>query len=286
MTSLDETIGLVPTMGALHAGHRSLIDAARHRCAAVVVSIFVNPTQFSPGEDFDRYPKTPDSDLTVCRDAGVDLVFMPALADIYPTAAVTTIHVNGLTDGLCGPFRPGHFDGVATIVAKLFNIVKPDAAFFGEKDFQQLRVVQRMTRDLNLDLEIVPCPTVREPDGLAMSSRNAYLSAPHRLQAAVLHRAMTAAAQGAAAGQLEAAPLIEAVTRHIHDAGPTVVEYVSIVDSMTLEPLTIIDRPARICVAVRIGACRLIDNMEIGGAATGVEPRVTRHSSSAPESGK
>lgn len=250
-------------MGALHAGHRSLIDAARARCGPVVVSIFVNPTQFSPGEDFERYPKSPDSDLALCRDAGVDLVFTPAVADIYPPGDATTIHVTRLTDGLCGPFRPGHFDGVAAVVTKLFNIVNPDSAFFGEKDFQQLRVVQRMTRDLNLNVEIVPCPTVREPDGLAMSSRNAYLSPADRRQAAVLFRAMTTAAESAAAGRTETAPLIEFVTRQIHDAGPTVVEYVAIVHSTTLEPITTIDRPARICLAVRIGACRLIDNLGI-----------------------
>ncbi|UCE61723.1 MAG: pantoate--beta-alanine ligase, partial [Phycisphaerales bacterium] len=169
------TVGLVPTMGALHEGHLSLIRTAHRRCDAVTVTIFVNPTQFGPNEDFRAYPRVLDSDLAACEAEGVDIVFTPDVEAMYPSDAHTTIHVDQLTDVLCGPCRPGHFDGVATVVAKLFQIVPADFAFFGEKDYQQLAVIQQMARDLNIPIEVVACPTVREPDGLAMSSRNAYL---------------------------------------------------------------------------------------------------------------
>ena len=177
-------------MGYLHAGHLSLVEAARRDGTFVVTSIFVNPTQFGPNEDYERYPRDTASDLRQCEDAGVELVFMPAVPDMYPPDAVTSVHVAGLTETLCGPCRPGHFDGVATVVAKLFNIVQPDRAYFGRKDAQQLAVLRRMTRDLDMPIEIIGCPIVREPDGLAMSSRNVLLSDDERRRALALHRAL------------------------------------------------------------------------------------------------
>ncbi|MFB3893645.1 MAG: pantoate--beta-alanine ligase [Phycisphaerae bacterium] len=190
-----KTVGLVPTMGALHAGHASLIDAARKATGFVVVSIFVNPTQFGPNEDFSRYPRTPEKDLALCRKHGADAVFIPSVEEMYPAGAgtrgpMTTVSIKELGDHLCGASRPGHFTGVCTVVSKLFNIVQPDRAFFGAKDYQQATIIRRMAADLDFPVEIVVCPTVREPDGLAMSSRNAYLSPEHRGQAPALHAAL------------------------------------------------------------------------------------------------
>jgi pantoate--beta-alanine ligase len=250
-------------MGALHAGHRSLMSAARSRCDLLVVSIFVNPTQFSPGEDFEKYPRTLAADLEVCRREGVDVVFAPETAEMYPAGARTTVHVAGLTEPLCGRFRPGHFDGVATVVAKLFGIVAPDLAFFGEKDFQQLVIVRQMVRDLNMPVEIAGCPTVREADGLALSSRNTYLSPDERRQAASLYAAMTSAVAGARAGRHDCAALIEQMRRQILAAGPAAIDYISIVDPHDLSDLVTLDGPARICLAVRIGQTRLIDNLPL-----------------------
>ncbi len=266
--SSGKSVGLVPTMGALHQGHRSLLLAARSRCGCVVVSIFVNPTQFGPNEDYAQYPRTLGADLAACHEDGADLVFHPPVEEMYPRPDVhrgglTTVHVAGLTEGLCGRSRPGHFDGVTTVVAKLFNIVHPDAAFFGEKDYQQLQAVRRMVRDLNMPVEIVPCPTAREPDGLAMSSRNQYLGPTERRQATVLYRAMRAAADAARAGTTNAVELIGRIERDIRAAGPCAIDYVRIVQPDTLAELDQVAGPARICVAVRIGSCRLIDNLAI-----------------------
>jgi len=260
--------GLVPTMGALHEGHLSLVRAANKRCSFVAVTIFVNPTQFGVGEDFEKYPKTLETDLAQCDKLGVDLVFTPAVEAMYPPGSQTSVHVNGLTEGLCGARRPDHFDGVATVVAKLFNILPANLAFFGEKDYQQMVVIRRMARDLDMPIEIVPCPTVREPDGLAMSSRNAYLSQKERKQAAVLSRALFLARDRVAAGGHDAASLAAGISEEIRAAGPAELEYVEVVDPETLEPLPTVDRPARICLAVRFGSCRLIDNIAVGEKAT------------------
>lgn len=257
------TVGLVPTMGALHAGHLSLIHAARARCSTVAVTIFVNPTQFGPGEDLDQYPRPLEADLAACESAGVDIVFTPSVETMYPSGSLTTVHVGGITEILCGPVRPGHFDGVATAVAKLFEILPANAAFFGEKDYQQLIVIRRMVRDLNMPIEIVACPTVREPDGLALSSRNRYMSAGERKQAASLSRALFAAIQRVADGEREVIRIVDEVRQDVLGTGPAKIDYIEVVDASTLELMRVIDRPARICLAVRIGSCRLIDNVGV-----------------------
>ncbi len=258
-----KTTGLIPTMGAMHKGHVSLIDAARKRCDFVAVTIFVNPTQFEPGADLGAYPRRPKADLAACESAGTDMVFSPEVSVIYPDDQSTTVHVPGVTEGLCGARRPGHFDGVATIVAKLLNIVPADVAFFGEKDYQQLALIRRMVRDLNIPTEIVGCPTIREPDGLACSTRNAYLSKRERGQAACLSRALFAAVDRIRTGQRDARKITAAIRDEILAAGPAEIEYVDVVDASSLEILDKIDRPARICLAVRIGSCRLIDNVGV-----------------------
>jgi pantoate--beta-alanine ligase len=256
-------VGLVPTMGALHAGHLSLIRAARRQCDRVAATIFVNPTQFGPNEDFQAYPRPMDADLEACRREQVDWVFTPSVECMYPADSKTSVHVRDLTSGLCGPFRPGHFDGVATVVAKLFNILPADAAFFGEKDYQQLQVIKRMAADLNFPIEIVACPTVREPDGLAMSSRNAYLSPKQREQAANLSRALFTAAEAVRRGETNVAKLQSMMRDLIQSAGPNQIDYIEIVHPQSLARLTRVEGPARICLAVRIGACRLIDNVPV-----------------------
>ncbi|MCH7527236.1 MAG: pantoate--beta-alanine ligase [Planctomycetes bacterium] len=258
-----KTIGFVPTMGALHVGHTALIEAARGRCGVVVVSIFINPMQFGAGEDYAGYPRTPETDLEACRECGVDLLFAPTRDIMYPPDATTTVHVAGLTDGLCGAHRPGHFDGVATVVAKLLNIVMPDLAFFGEKDYQQLKVIERLVRNLDMPIEIVSCPTVREEDGLAVSSRNAYLSPIEREQAVSLSRSMRRAADAVANGTRDARALIELMEQHIKAAGPAEIDYIDIVDPETLEPVQTVRGSVRICMAVRIGPCRLIDTIAV-----------------------
>jgi pantoate--beta-alanine ligase len=250
-------------MGALHEGHFSLIHAAKTRCSQVAVTIFVNPTQFAPSEDFAAYPRSREADLGACRRGGVDLVFTPSVEVMYPEGAKTSVHVGGLSEVLCGLHRPGHFDGVATVVAKLFQILPADMAFFGEKDYQQLQVIRRMVRDLNIPIEIVPCPTVREPDGLAMSSRNAYLRPSDRRQATSLSRALLAARDRARGGERNVRSLVGGIREAILAAGPAKIDYVEIVDAQTLESLASIDRPARICLAVHIGSCRLIDNISV-----------------------
>jgi pantoate--beta-alanine ligase len=257
------TIGLVPTMGALHAGHISLIEASVKRGDWTVASIFVNPTQFGPHEDLEKYPRNEAGDLKCCEDAGVSAVFLPGVREMYPPESVTAVDVSHLTDTLCGPLRPGHFRGVATIVSKLFNIVLPDRAYFGQKDAQQLAVLRRMTADLDFPIEIVGCPTVREPDGLAMSSRNAYLSDAERQQATCLYQTLVAARDAIAAGTRDVSALEKLMREMIRSSGPCDIDYASVVDAYTMQPIETIDRRALIALAVHIGRARLIDNIEV-----------------------
>lgn len=259
-------IGFVPTMGALHAGHTSLVSAAKDDGCFCVVSIFVNPTQFGPGEDFTRYPRDEAADLARCNDCETDLAFLPTVEEMYPPGGATTVHVSGLIDHLCGPQRPGHFDGVATVVAKLLNIVQPDRAYFGQKDAQQLAVIRRMAIDLNLPTRIVGCPIVREPDGLAMSSRNAYLDAAQRRQATCLNRALLDARHLIAGGQQDSAALVARMREIIESAGPSQIDYVSVVDAERLHPVGCVAKPVLIALAVRIGTTRLIDNLTVDPA--------------------
>jgi len=261
-------VGLVPTMGALHEGHASLIRAARSEAGFVGVSLFVNPTQFGPGEDFTKYPRPIEKDLALCRREGVDLVFAPAAGEMYPEGFATTVHVAGLGETMCGRLRPGHFDGVSTVVAKLLAIVQPDVAYFGEKDAQQLAVIRRMVADLNLPVEVRGCPLVREPDGLAMSSRNAYLSAEERRRALVLSAALAEAREAIRAGERDGARLAERVRERIRAAEGVAIEYVAVVDPDTLADLDRIRSACLVAVAAKVGATRLIDNVivrDLGG---------------------
>ncbi len=262
------TVGLVPTMGALHEGHLSLIRTARAQSDAVAVTIFVNPLQFGPNEDLAAYPESMEDDLANCEVEGVSVVFAPSEKTMYPGDAVTKIHVRRLTEGLCGGRRPGHFDGVATGVAKLFQIIPADKAFFGEKDYQQLVVIRQMVQDLNIPIEIVACPTVREPDGLAMSSRNAFLSPHERSQAVLLSKSLFAAADRVKTGERGTSSLVDEIRTIIATAETATIDYVEIVDARSLELLEQIDHPARICVAVHFGSCRLIDNVGVDAPAT------------------
>jgi pantoate--beta-alanine ligase len=255
------SVGFVPTMGALHAGHRSLVQAARQRCGVAVASIFVNPTQFGPTEDFSRYPRTLEDDCRMLKAEGVDLVFTPTARAMYPAGATTFIEVGGVSERLDGASRPGHFRGVATVVAKLFHIVQPDLAFFGQKDAAQVAVLRQMVRDLDFPLEMVVCPTVREPDGLAMSSRNRYLSAEERAQALVLHRALDAAQTLVAQGERRAQLLLRAMTETLQREPGVRVDYVAVVDPDTLLPLDTIQQSALVAVAAYVGSTRLIDNL-------------------------
>lgn len=257
-----QAIGLVPTMGALHEGHLSLIRRARSDCEYVVVTLFVNPTQFPPGEDFERYPRDLEGDVRKAGAAGADLVFAPSVEEMYPPGDATFVEVTGtLVEGLCGPHRPGHFRGVTTVCARLFNIVGADRAYFGEKDYQQLRVIEQMVRDLKLPLEIVPMPTVREPDGLAMSSRSAYLSPEEREAAAVLYRALSQGQKQAAAGDHDAAALLATVRAAIEAEPLARLQYAELRDAETLVTLSHLDRPAVLAVAAFVGKARLIDNV-------------------------
>ena len=249
-------------MGAFHAGHRSLMRAARGECDLVVVSLFVNPTQFGPNEDLAGYPRDEAGDASAAAAEGVDLLFAPAVDEMYPEEPRTTVHVGGLTDRLCGASRPGHFDGVTTVVAKLFSIVGPCRAYFGRKDAQQLAVVRKMARDLDLPVEVVGCPLVREPDGMAMSSRNAYLDDEQRSAATVLSRALHDTATHATAGQR--AESVRALVRELVGAEPLVdLEYVEVVDASTLEPIDELTGEALVALAARVGRARLIDNCTI-----------------------
>jgi pantoate--beta-alanine ligase len=261
--AMTGAVGFVPTMGYLHEGHLSLVRAARQQNGHVVASIFVNPTQFGPNEDFERYPRDEERDLSLLRGEGVDAVFMPSVEEIYPEGASTFVEVEGLTDTLEGAHRPGHFRGVTTVVAKLFAIVRPTRAYFGRKDAQQLLVVRRMTRDLRFGIEIVGLPIVREPDGLAMSSRNAYLSPDERKAALVLSRALRRAGELSAAGERDAERLRAAMRSLLGEEALARVDYVSVADAETLRELERIDAPALVSLAVHIGATRLIDNITL-----------------------
>lgn len=258
-------LGFVPTMGALHEGHLSLVRAARARCDAVAVSIFVNPTQFGPSEDFSKYPRSFEHDSEMLEATGVDLLFAPSVEEMYPKGAVTFVTVEGLSEKLCGRSRPGHFRGVTTVVNKLFNIVHPDLAFFGQKDAAQAVIVRKMVRDLNLPVEIAVCPIVREADGLAMSSRNAYLDAEQRLSATVLHRALMQVQSLAEKGERRAATLIDAAQRVFREEPAVRVDYVEIVDNETLDPVAEVSRGALVAVAAFVGSTRLIDNILLAG---------------------
>ena len=266
MLKRDGRVALVPTMGALHDGHIALVEEARRHADHVVVSIFVNPRQFGPNEDLDAYPRREAKDAQMLQAAGVALLWAPPVEVMYPDGHATNISLSGVTEGLDGAARPGHFDGVATVVTKLFNQVQPNVALFGEKDYQQLAVVRRMVRDLDLPVEIVGVPTQRAEDGLALSSRNAYLSEDERHNALALPRAL-----GEAARQMEKGAAVDAaIARAIamlaaHGFDP--VDYVSLCDAQTLEPMAVLDRPARLLGAARLGRTRLIDNIAVNPAA-------------------
>jgi len=257
----EEPIRFVPTMGALHEGHLSLVRAAITDGGFVVVSLFVNPTQFGPGEDLTRYPRPIEKDLAACEDEGVDLVFHPPVDEMYPDEPKTTVHVADLTEGLCGAYRPGHFDGVCTVVTKLLGIVRPDAAYFGEKDAQQLAVVRRMAADLNLPVRIRACPLVRDPDTLATSSRNAYLSKEERARALALPGAVLEAGGRIRAGERDASAIERRVRKALEAAEGVETQYVAVVDPDTLEPLQTIGEQVLVAAAIRVGQTRLIDNV-------------------------
>ena len=259
--SQGKKIGLVPTMGALHIGHISLIEAAVKRCEFVVVSIFVNPTQFGPGEDFEKYPRPLDADLEICKKAGIDVVFAPAQEQMYGAENLTWINVEKLTEQLCGQSRPVHFRGVTTVCAKLFNIVEPDIAFFGQKDGQQAIVIKRMVADLNMPLEIAICPTIREPDGLAVSSRNKYLTKQQKKDATLIYKSLQKCREMIDARVTDSETIIAEMRKILSHAPSIKIEYISIVDAETLQTTDLIARQVLAAVAVRIGSARLIDNI-------------------------
>jgi pantoate--beta-alanine ligase len=255
-----KTVGLVPTMGALHEGHASLIRQARAATGFVVVSVFVNPTQFGPKEDLARYPRPLEADLAVCAACGADLAFVPPVEAVYPPGFRTYVEVTGLQDVLEGASRPGHFRGVATVVLKLFNLAQPDVAWFGQKDAQQVRVVRQMVRDLDVPVEVRVGPTVREQDGLALSSRNQYLDAARRREAPALARALEEARARVASGQRDAAALRRLLTERVAATPGAALDYAAVVDADTLEPVATLSGPTLIALAVRFGDTRLIDN--------------------------
>jgi len=259
-------IGFVPTMGFLHEGHGALIRQSAARCDATVVSIFVNPTQFSPSEDLASYPRDLERDQNLCLEAGATVLFLPEVAEVYPTGFQTHVEPGRLAEPLCGRFRPGHFRGVATVVAKLFNIVQPDLAFFGQKDFQQTVVVRRMARDLNLPVDVVVVPTIREADGLALSSRNTHLDEDARRRALCLSAGLLAAKAAFDSGERSAARILALARSPL--AGVDSVQYLELVDAQTLEPIQgTVDRTAALCVAAYVGSTRLIDNMVLAPSA-------------------
>jgi pantoate--beta-alanine ligase len=257
-------IGLVPTMGYLHAGHLSLVRKVKSLSDVVVVSIFVNPTQFGPGEDFKRYPRDEEGDKAKLEGEAVDILFIPESIEVYPSGYQTYVEVTEVSKGLCGDFRPGHFRGVATVVAKLFNIVKPDVAIFGEKDYQQLLVIKRMVEDLNLDIRIIPGVLIREEDGIAMSSRNSYLSPEERKRALVLYRSLLKGRDLFQSGERKVSALIRAVKESVASADGVSLQYVEVRDAETLEKIETVSRPAVIALAAIVGSVRLIDNIIIG----------------------
>ncbi len=256
-------LGLVPTMGCLHEGHLSLIRLARERADAVMATIFVNPTQFGPGEDFAAYPRPLEADRAALEGAGTDLLFLPDRNEVYPPDYSVFVEETSLSDTLCGRTRPGHFRGVCTVVAKLLNIVQPDLAVFGEKDAQQLRIIRRLVRDLHLPVEIVAGPLVREADGLALSSRNRYLSPEDRRHALALSRALFAARDRFRAGERDAVRLIATARQILHTEPGVRTDYLELVDDETLRPLDRLDRPALLAVAAYVGPARLIDNVRL-----------------------
>ncbi len=258
-------LGLVPTMGYLHEGHLSLVARAKAESSAVAVSIFVNPTQFGPNEDLSRYPRDVPKDLGLLKAAGVDFVFVPEAMEIYPPGFGTRILVGGATEVLEGAVRPGHFAGVATVVAKLFNIVQPTRAYFGQKDAQQSVVIRKLVRDLDLPVEIVVAPTVREADGLALSSRNSYLTPEQRAAAPAIYRALSEAGRRFEAGERDGEALREAMRRTITAEPLMQIDYVSVADPLTLRELATVERQALASMAVRLGTTRLIDNLVLGG---------------------
>jgi pantoate--beta-alanine ligase len=257
----DSVLGLVPTMGALHDGHAALLDEARRQCSVVIASIFVNPIQFDQKSDYDIYPRTLDGDVEFCRARGVDYVFAPAEREMYPQRQQTFIDVEDLSQHLCGRHRPGHFRGVATVVLKLFHIFQPHFAFFGEKDYQQLAIVRRLVRDLNVPLQVVGVPTVREPDGLAMSSRNRRLNSRERSLAPRLYEALTAARQSVAGGETRTMAIKERALTVLTNVPEIRLEYFELVDVETVQPVAVIDAPVRAAAAIWIGNTRLIDNV-------------------------
>lgn len=258
-----ESIGLVPTMGALHAGHEKLLQTARAECSVLAVSIFVNPIQFGPNEDYTRYPRTLTDDLEICERQGADVVFAPSVEEMYPLPQLTMVEVGRLEDHLCGKFRPGHFRGVATVVLKLLNIVQPHRAYFGEKDMQQFMIIRRMVSDLNLPVSIVGVPTVREGDGLALSSRNRYLNAEERAVAPGLFRALQEAASRIRSGERDASKVVASAVAMLQSSSLIRVEYVEIVDPDELQPVAVIGGPVRIAAAIWVGKTRLIDNVRV-----------------------
>jgi pantoate--beta-alanine ligase len=262
-------IGFVPTMGCLHAGHLALVRAARRRCDKVVVSVFVNPMQFGPSEDFRRYPRTPARDRRLLQAEGVDVLFAPRPGGMYPEGFSTFVEVTGLTDGLCSRWRPGHFRGVTTIVAKLFAVVRPHVAVFGQKDAQQAQAIRRMARDLDLGVRVVVIPTVRESDGLALSSRNRYLSSSERLQAPVLFEALTLCRRQVADGERSVARLRRKMLALIGRAKLARVQYLEFVDADRLEPVRRVDGRVLVALAVHFGGTRLIDNVLLNAGADG-----------------
>ncbi|MFZ5595691.1 MAG: pantoate--beta-alanine ligase [Bacillota bacterium] len=264
--SLGKTVGFVPTMGYLHDGHMSLVRAARRDCRSVVVSIFVNPLQFGPSEDFDVYPRDFDRDCGMLEEAGVDAVFHPPVSEVYPEGHGTHVEVSGLTGCLCGKDRPGHFRGVTTVVTKLFNMVQPDRAYFGQKDAQQALVIRKMVRDLDMPVEIVTVPIAREADGLAMSSRNVYLTPEQREAAPVLYRSLREAAAAVSSGERDVNKLIDMVRRRIAGVKGTSIDYVELRSLPDLGEIEILDGEALLALAVKFGKTRLIDNIVLGGA--------------------
>jgi pantoate--beta-alanine ligase len=258
-----EMVGLVPTMGFFHEGHLSLMRRARAECGMVVVSLFVNPTQFGPGEDLAAYPRDFERDCALARAEGVDLMFAPEAGEMYAGDHATFVNVDRLTGNLCGASRPGHFRGVATVVAKLFNACRPQRAYFGLKDYQQVRVIETMIRDLNFPVELVRCPIVREPDGVAMSSRNSYLSAEERRAATILRRSLVAAGERIEQGERNGAATARQLREAIETEPLASVDYAEVVDAASLAPLGRIDGAALLAVAVRFGRARLIDNLVV-----------------------